>query len=80
MKVSKTAVHIAIKKFQNKGTFKDSKISGRLRISSIWDYDVIRKVVSKSMSSAKKYWLEWQKEVSKLLKRHLGIGYLSILA
>ena len=44
MKVSKTAVHNVIKKFQNKGTFKNSKKSGRPRISSIRDDRVIAKM------------------------------------
>ena len=61
MKVSKTAVNNAIKKFQNEGTFKDSKRSGCPRISSIRDNRVIRKVVSQFL--LKKYRLEWQKEV-----------------
>ena len=55
MKVSKTAVHNAIKKFQNEGFSKDSKRSGHPRISISRDDRVIRKVVSQSpMSSAKK--------------------------
>ena len=42
-------------KFQNEGTFKDSKRSGRPRISSSRDDRVIRKIVSQSfMCSAKK--------------------------
>ena len=55
MKVSKTAVHNAIEKFRKENTFKDSKRSGRPRISSSRDDRFIRKVVSQSpMSSAKK--------------------------
>ena len=55
MKVSKTAVHNAIKKFRKENTFKDSKRSGRPRISSSRDDRFIRKVVSQSpMNSAKK--------------------------
>ena len=46
MKVSETAVHNAIKKFRNEGTFKGSKRSGRPWISSSRDNRVIRKVVS----------------------------------
>ena len=44
MKVSKTAVHNAIKKFQNEGTFKDSKRSGRSRISNFRDDRVMVKI------------------------------------
>ena len=55
MKVSKTAVHNAIEKFRKENTFKDSKRSGRPRISSSRDDRFIRKVLSQSpMSSAKK--------------------------
>ena len=55
MKVSKTAVHNAIKKLQNESTFKDSKRSGRSRISSNRNDHVITKLVSQSpMSCAKK--------------------------
>ena len=58
MKVSKTAVHNAIekfRKFRKENTFKDSKRSGRPRISSSRDDRFIRKVVSQSpMSFAKK--------------------------
>ena len=55
VKVSKTAIHNTIKKFQNEGTFKDNKRSGRPRISSSRDERVISKVMSQSrMSSAKK--------------------------
>ena len=58
MKVSKTAVHNAIekfRKFRKENTFKDSKKSGRPRISSSRDDRFIRKVVSQSpMNSAKK--------------------------
>ena len=65
MKVTKTAVHNAIKKFQNEGTFNDSKRSGGPRISDSRDDRVIRKVVSQSpMSCPKKYQLKWQKELS----------------
>ena len=72
-----TAVHNAIKKFQNEEAFRDSKRLGRPRISSILDDRVIKKVMSQSpMSSAKKYRLEWQKETSKLVKRQLGVDYL----
>ena len=44
MKVSKTAVHNAIKKFQKVGTFMDSKRSGRRRISIIRDDRVMAKI------------------------------------
>ena len=55
VKVSKTAIHNTIKKFQNEGTFKDNKRSGHPRISSSRDERVISKVMSQSrMSSAKK--------------------------
>ena len=55
MQVSKTAVHNAIEKFRKQKTFKDSKRSGRPRISSSRDDRFIRKVVSQSpMSSARK--------------------------
>ena len=45
MKVGKTAVRNAIKKFQNESTFKYSKRSGHPRISSCRDDRVISKVV-----------------------------------
>ena len=81
IKVSKTAVNNAIKNFQNEGTFKNSKISGNPKISSSRDDRVTTKVVSQApMSSTKKYRLKWQKEVPKLVKRQLGIGYLWIFA
>ena len=87
MNVSKTAVHNAIKKFQNKGTFKDSKKSGRPRISSIRDDRVIRKVVSQSlMSSAKKIQAEMAERSIKIsektIRRRLSMdfGHLGILA
>ena len=55
VKISKIAVHNAIKKFQNERTLKDSERSGRPRISSRRDERVIRKVLSQSpFSSAKK--------------------------
>ena len=55
MKVSKTAVHNAIKKFQNEVIFEDSQRSDHPRVSSSRDGRVIRKIVSQfPISSAKK--------------------------
>ena len=87
MKVSKTAVHNVIKKFQNKGTFEKSKKTGRPRISSIRDDRIIRKVVRQSpMSSAKKIQAEMAergiKISEKTIRRRLSMNFdhLSILA
>ena len=55
VKVSKTAVHNAIMKYQNEGTFKGRKRSGRPRVSSCREDCVMRKVVICSpVSSSKK--------------------------
>ena len=87
MKVSKTAVHNDIKKFQNEGIFKDGKRSGCPRISSIRDDRIIRKVVSQCrMSSAKKIQAEMVERGIKISEKtircrlSIDFGHLGILA
>ena len=56
VKASKTAVHNAIMKYQNEGTFKDRKRSGLPWASSCKGDRVMHKVVIRSpMSSSKKF-------------------------
>ena len=45
LKVSRTAVHNAIIKYQNEGTFKGRKRSGRPRVTSSREERLMRKVV-----------------------------------
>ena len=74
IKVGKTTVHKAIKKFQKEGTFADSKRSGRPKISSSGDECFTRKA-ARLMSSRKKNRLKWKKKVSKLVRRQLEVDY-----
>ena len=87
MKVSKTAIHNTIKKFQSEGTFEDSKRSGHPRIASIRDDGVIRKVVTQSpMSSAKKLHCGMEERGIKIIEKtirprlSMDFGHLGILA
>ena len=55
MKVSKTAVHNAITKYQNEGIFTDRKRSGRPKVTSPREDRLMHKVVTRSpMSSSEK--------------------------
>ena len=55
MKVSKTAVHNAITKYQNKGIFTDRKRSGRPKVTSRREDRLMHKMVTRSpMSFSKK--------------------------
>ena len=55
MKVSKTAVHNAIAKYQNKGIFTDRKRSSRPKVTSRREDRLMHKVVTRSpMSSSEK--------------------------
>ena len=80
MKVSKYVGHNAIKKFQNKSTFKNRKRSGRPRISNIRNDRAIRKIVSQSpMSSAKKIHAEMVERGNKIsektIRRRLSMDF-----
>ena len=52
MKVSRHAVQLAIKKYQQTGTFEDAKRSGRPRKTSAHDDRVIKRLIQKSPSKS----------------------------
>ena len=54
VKVSKTAVHNAIAKYQNKGIFTDRKRSGRPKVTSRGEDRLMHKVVTRSPKSSSK--------------------------
>ena len=54
VKVSKTAVHNSIMKYQNEGTFKGRKRSGRPRVSSCREDHVVHRIVIRSPTSSSK--------------------------
>ena len=70
LKVSKTAVHNAIQKFKNEGTFADKKRTGRPKIFSPRDKRLMRKIVTRSpMTSGEKIRSQLQERGCKVSTR-----------
>ena len=70
LKVSKTAVHYAIQKFKNEGTFADKKRTGRPKIFSPRDKRLMRKIVTRSpMTSGEKIRSQLQERGCKVSAR-----------
>ena len=70
LKVSKTAVHNAIQKFKNEGTFADKKRTGRPKIFSPRDKRLMRKIVTRlPMTSGEKIRSQLQERGCKVSTR-----------